>query len=289
VASRTAIVVEGGAMRGIFSVGVLDVLLEHAFEPFDLAIGVSAGACNLASHIARQKGRNRRCYFDLMTRPEFIDVRRLVRGRSVVDLDWLWDALAATEPLDLKAIGARSVELVVVATSAHSGEPVYLRPESDAMFDALKGSCALPGLYRGRVVVDSVPLVDGGVSDPIPVEEAYRLGARRILVIRSRPALFVKTDGWSSRVTPFLFRTQPAVSAAMRRTATRYQRAVAFLQAPPGDCQIVEVAPRAPLETKRTTQARGPLQRDYALGRQMGQDAIKRWNAAESPRSNPAG
>ena len=265
-------------MRGIFSVGVLDVLLERGFEPFDLAIGASAGACNLASHVARQEGRNRRCYFDLMTRREFIDVRRAVGGRSVVDLDWLWDALAASEPLDLAAIARRPVELVVVATSALSGEPVYLRPGPGAMFDALKGSCALPGLYRGSVSVDGVPLVDGGVSDPIPVEEAYRLGARQILVVRSRPAPFVKTDGWSSRLlTPVLFRAQPAVAKAMRRTAERYQRAVAFLQRPPADCSIVEVAPPAALATKRTTQERGALEKDYAVGRGMGEDAIKRW------------
>src|SRR5271166_5563336 len=145
--TRSAIVVEGGAMRGIFSVGVLDVFLERGFEPFDLAIGASAGACNLASHVARQEGRNRRAYFDLMTRREFIDVRRAALGRSAVDLDWLWATLAEREPLDIEAIGRSPVEFVVVATSAETGEPLYVRPRSDAIFDALKGSCALPGLY----------------------------------------------------------------------------------------------------------------------------------------------
>src|SRR5512142_2104419 len=97
---RAAIVVEGGAMRGVFSAGVLDVFLEKDFDPFDLAIGVSAGACNLASHLARQHGRNKRCYFDLMTQREFFDRRRLFSRRSVLDLDWLWDMLADREPLD---------------------------------------------------------------------------------------------------------------------------------------------------------------------------------------------
>lgn len=276
---RAAIVVEGGAMRGIFSVGVLDVFLERGFEPFDLAIGASAGACNLASHVARQEGRNRRCYFELMTRREFIDVRRAAIGRSAVDLDWLWDSLAERDPLDVAAIDRSPVELIVAATSARSGEPVYLRPRADEIFDALKGSCALPALYRGSVSVGGEPLVDGGVSDPIPVEEAYRRGARRIVVVRSRPAPYVKTNGWSSRLSALLLRRQPIVAAAMLRTAERYQRAVAWLHAPPADCRIVHVAPTAAMSTGRTTRDRRALEQDYAHGREMGEETIARWAA----------
>jgi predicted patatin/cPLA2 family phospholipase len=265
-------------MRGIFSVGVLDVFHERGFAPFDLAIGASAGACNLASHVAEQKGRNRRAYFDLMTRREFIDIKRAALGRSVVDLDWLWDTLAVREPLDVDAIGRSSVEFVVVATSAQSGEPVYLRPRADEVFDALKGSCALPGLYRGRVAVRGESLVDGGVSDPIPVEEAYRRGARRMVVVRSRPASYVKTNGWSSRLSAAWMRGTPTVAAAMLRTAERYQRAVAMLLAPPPDCHVVHVAPTIPMRTSRTTRDRAALDHDYLHGRAKGEEAILAWS-----------
>jgi predicted patatin/cPLA2 family phospholipase len=285
VSDRAAIVLEGGAMRGIFSVGVLDVFLERAFEPFDLAIGASAGACNLASHVARQKGRNRRCYFELMTRREFIDLRRIVQGRSAVDLDWLWAALAERDPLDLAAIAESRTEFIVVATSARSGHPRYLRPSSHDMFDSLKGSCALPGLYRGTVSVEGEPLIDGGVSDPIPVEEAYRRGARRILVVRSRAADYVKTTGWSSRLSALLMRGQPVVADAMRRTAEHYQRAVGLLRSPPGDCRVVHVAPVVPMSTGRTTQDRRALERDYAHGREMAEEAICRWTAVTTAAS----
>jgi predicted patatin/cPLA2 family phospholipase len=278
--ARTALVVEGGAMRGVFSVGVLDVFLERGFEPFDLAIGVSAGACNLASHLARQQGRNRRCYFDLMTRREFIDLRRFALRRSVVDLDWLWDELAAREPLDVGAIAQAPVEFVVVATSARTGLPVYLRPSPADMFDALKGSCALPGLYRGRVSVGGESLFDGGVTDPIPIEEAIRRGARRIVVVRSRPAAFVKTDGWPSRVSAMLLRRDPVVAAAMRRTAERYQSAVAVLHAPPTGCEVLHLAPTRPMRTGRVTQDRAALEHDYHQGREAAAEAIRTWKGA---------
>jgi predicted patatin/cPLA2 family phospholipase len=266
-------------MRGVFSVGVLDVFLESGFDPFDLAIGVSAGACNLASHLAGQHGRNRRSYFDLMTRREFIDRRRFLRRRSVVDLDWLWDALAEREPLDVTAIARRDVEFIVVATSRQTGLPVYLRPSPDEMSDALKASSALPVLYRPDIAVGGVRLVDGGVSDPIPAEEAYRRGARRILVVRTRPALTVKTETLMVRTMAWLLRREPALAAAVLATAACYQRSVAFLHAPPPDCEILQVAPPVPLATKRTTQTRAALERDYALGRTLGADAIGRWSA----------
>jgi predicted patatin/cPLA2 family phospholipase len=281
VSARAAIIVEGGAMRGIFSVGVLDVFLERGFEPFDLAIGVSAGACNLASHVARQAGRNWRAYFDLMTRRDFIDLRRALRRRSVVDLDWLWAMLAKHDPLDVAGIGRSSVEFVVVATSAATGEPVYLRPGLGVMFDALRGSCALPGLYRGAVSIDGVRLVDGGVSDPIPVAEAYRRGARRILVIRSRPhAVVKKSSRLSSILTPLFFREHPVLAKAMLATSERYQEAVRWIEAPPADCRVVHVAPAKALETGRMTQERGRLERDYAAGRAAGVGAITEWEQA---------
>jgi predicted patatin/cPLA2 family phospholipase len=272
-------VVEGGAMRGVFSAGVLDVFLERGFHPFDLALGVSAGACNLASHLAGQHGRNKRSYLELMSRREFIDPRRALRGGSIVDLDWLWNTLAASEPLDVAAIAAQKTEFVVVATSAMTGEPSHLVPGASDMFDALKGSCALPFLYRSKVSVGAVELVDGGVSDPIPAEAAYQRGARRIVVIRSRPASFFKVDSWSDRMQALALYRSPSIMRAVQKTAERYQRAVKFMLAPPSDCVVQQIAPDGPLASSRMTQDVLRLTQDYELGRKLGTDAIERFNA----------
>jgi predicted patatin/cPLA2 family phospholipase len=282
LAARTAIVVEGGAMRGVFSVGVLDVFLEEGFQPFDLAIGVSAGACNLASHLAGQDGRNRRAYFHVMTQRRFIDPWRALRGASVVDLDWLWDTLAVREPLDVAGILRSSVELVVVGTSSRTGEPVYLRPDASNLLDVLKASCALPLLYRPTILLDGDAVFDGGVADPIPVEEAYRRGARRILVVRSRPATYVKAPGLEARLAPVLLRARPELVRAIRETPARYRRAVAFLQAPPPGCTVLELAPPRPLRTTRTSRDAARLRADYELGRALARQAMARWRATSS-------
>ncbi len=274
---KTAIVVEGGAMRGVFAVGALDVFMERGFHPFDLAVGVSAGACNLASHLAGQDGRNRRAYFDLMTSRQFIDPLRAVRGGSVVDLDWLWDTLAQREPLNVEKILSGPTEFVVVGTSTATGRALYLRPRHENMFDVLKGSCALPMLYRRTIVVDGEPVIDGGVADPIPVEESYRRGARRILVVRSRPATYVKKPRFENRVLAALLRKKPALIDAINGSPAQYARSVQFIHSPPSGCTVLQLAPPAMLSTTRTSRDATKLSRDYDLGRELALDAMQRW------------
>jgi predicted patatin/cPLA2 family phospholipase len=258
-------------MRGIFSAGVLDALLDLGLSDFDLAIGTSAGACNLASFVARQNGRNLRCYVNIMARPELFSLQRALRGGHYMDLDWLWDRFAAEEPLDEAAIERARTQLISVATCARTGEAVYATARGPRIHHDLKAGCALPLLYRGPVRLGDAHVVDGGLVDPIPAEEAYRRGARRMLVIRSRPAATVKRNHALSRpVTALLFRN-PAVARASLATAERYQQAVRFVQQPPNDAQIVQLAPEQPLRTKRVTQDLACLRADYEYGRALAQ------------------
>ncbi|HEY1694508.1 MAG TPA: patatin family protein [Polyangiaceae bacterium] len=279
---RTALVVEGGAMRGIFAAGVLDVFLEQQFHPFDLALGVSVGASNLLSYLAGQHGRARRCFLDQMSRPEFISPWRVLRGGHWLDLDWLWEAITRDDPLDCHAAAASDVEYALVATCARTGEPRYLSPGAGDMLQALKASCALPVLYRGVVDVGGDALVDGGISDPLPVREAYRRGARTLLVVRSRAAAYVKKDRLVNRFGAWTLRGTPGIARACKSATSAYRDAVAFLEAPPAGTTVIQVAPAAALATSRTSRDRTALERDYALGRALGREAIERYQARGS-------
>ena len=264
-------------MRGIFAAGALDVFLEQGFQPFDLVLGVSVGASNALSFLAGQHGRTRRCFLDQMSRPEFIDPWRAVRGGHVLDLDWLWDAIEREDPLDRRAAAACGIEYALVATSVQTGQPRYLTPNADDMLEALKASCALPLLYRKTVTLHGEQYVDGGLSDPIPVREAYRRGARTIVVIRSRAAHFIKKARIANRVGAWAMRREPGLVKACRSAAAVYRDAVSFMSDPPADCHVIQVAPSAALATGRTSRDRGALERDYALGRALGREAIDRF------------
>jgi predicted patatin/cPLA2 family phospholipase len=272
---RVALVVEGGAMRGIFAAGVLDTFLEQAFRPFDLAIGVSVGASNVLSYLANQHGRTRRNFLDQMSRREFIDPWRGLRGGHCLDLDWLWEAIEREDPLDRRAAAASGIEYALVATCARTGAPRYLSPDAEDMLDAIKASCAFPVLYRKTVRYGDDHFVDGGLSDPLPVREAYRRGARTIVVVRSRAARFVKKTRLSNRVAAWILREQPGIARACLGTARAYSDAMRFLEAPPADCALIHVAPSDALATSRMSRDAMSLERDYALGRALGREAIE--------------
>jgi predicted patatin/cPLA2 family phospholipase len=274
---RNALVVEGGAMRGIFASGVLDAFDEHRFQPFDLAIGCSAGSCIVASYLAEQRGRNLAVYTRYMTRSEFISAARFFRGGHWVDFDWLWNQMERNVPVDRARLFSSKAKFVVSATSYASGEPLFLEPTDENLATVLKGSCALPILCRDAVELEGQRLLDGGVAAPIPVEEAYRRGARRILVVRSRPAAFIKQPSSFSWFTSLAFRASPPFAKALRDAHARYRAAVEFIRSPPPDCTIVHVAPDAPLATRRTTQDLRALEHDFALGREAGARALETW------------
>ncbi len=266
-------------MRGIFAAGVLDVFLESGFRPFDLALGVSVGASNMLSYLAGQHGRTRRCFLGPMTRPEFIDPWRVVRGGQWMDLDWLWDAIEREHPLDRAAAAASGVEYALVATAASDGRARYLAPTADEMLDAIKASCALPVLYRRMVELGGERFADGGISDPLPVREAYRRGARTIVVVRSRAAHFVKRTRLANHLGAWFMRDEPGLARACRDAALAYRDGFEFLRAPPPGCAVIQVAPEQPLATRRTSRDASALERDYALGRALGRDAIVRFEA----------
>ncbi len=261
-------------MRGVFTSGVLDAFLEEKFDPFDLYIGTSAGACNLSSHVAGQHRRNYRLYTGPMRTRKFINLGRFLLGGHFMDLDWLWDYCDREDPLDVAgcARNTRGKEFLAACTSVETGRPVYLRPQEENWNAVLKASSAMPVLFKTPQYLGSQRLVDGGVADAIPVEEAHRRGATRIVVVRTQTAGYVKKSGLEVKLTGLLSRRHPQLRKTLRNKAATYMRSVEFIRNPPGGVEVVQIAPRRELKTSRTTRDLGPLQEDYQLGRSQGRE-----------------
>jgi len=161
---KTALVVEGGALRGVFSTGLLDGFLEAQFNPFDFYIGVSSGASNLAAYLAEMRGRNGRIFMDYSLRPEFINITRCIRGGHLMDLDWLWDITIREIRLDLAAIYSKHKPFITVITDIQTGRAVYKVTSAEDLEHVLKASSAMPVFYRGYPKVEGRPMTDGGVN-----------------------------------------------------------------------------------------------------------------------------
>ncbi|WP_404397722.1 patatin family protein [Idiomarina loihiensis] len=265
--SKKALVVEGGAMRGIFAAGVLDGFLETGQTDFDFAIGVSAGSTNLIGFLAGDHGRNRKILLQHALQPEFLNWRRFLKGGHFCDVSWLWHASFEQVPLNTRHYLEQNRPLYVVTTNVDTGLPVYTRVTADNLHELFPASCAIPLAYREFPSVGGAPMTDGGLGDSIPVIKAYEMGARDITVILSRPRGFRKKVRPLPKFTKRFFKHHPALFDAVARRSEVYNDAINFIDNPPADCEVTVLAPPEGFPVGRFTQDKKLLEQGYEMGR----------------------
>ncbi|MCF7508088.1 patatin family protein [Vibrio sp. D54] len=277
VGSR-ALIVEGGAMRGVFSCGILDHFLASEFSPFDSFWGVSAGASNLAAYLAKMPGRNLKIYLDYSLRKEFISPSQLLRGGDMMNLDWMWNVTLEELGIDKSALKADSRPFFLGVTRQDNGQAEYHLPDVDDLAETMKASSALPVLYRNGVSLNGIQYVDGGVSDALPVAEAIKRGAKKIMVLRSQPASYQKPRGRFSALTRKMLKETPGLIEPMLTREVRYNQTLALLNNPPPGIEIIQVCPPETFKLKRLSRSPAPLRHAYELGIEAGKEAIIRWS-----------
>ena len=275
--ARTALVVEGGAMRTIFAAGVLDAFLTQQHRPYDICYGVSAGTTALAAWIAGQHGRTRQVIMDLSCRPEFIDFARFVRGGDWLDLAWLWEISLRTLPFDMPAFVAAGIPLWMVTTRMDDGQPCYYRAEPQTAMHITMASCSVPIACRQPVIIAGELHTDGGVGDSIPVIRAWQQGARDITVILSRPLGYRKRPARWAGLIRYWLRDYPALAEAMLQRYHHYNAALDFIAHPPADCRIRVIAPDAAFKVGRLTRHQQRLAEGYQQGVNAGLAIASHW------------
>ncbi|GGA99130.1 patatin-like phospholipase family protein [Agarivorans gilvus] len=275
-----ALIVEGGAKRGVFSCGVLDSFLAQDFSPFDSFWGVSAGASNLAAYLANMPGRNLKIYTDYSCRREFVRPGQFLRGGDLMDLDWMWTVTLAELGIDMHTLKQESRPFFLGVTRQDTGAAEYHRPKLALLTETMKASSAVPIAYRRGVLLGGVPYVDGGVADAIPVAEAIRRGAKRIMVLRSRPSAYRKSPVKAPGLMRHLLRHTPALIEPMLTRDIRYNQAVDLIESPPHGVEIVQICPPDNFQLKRLSRDTKSLQQAYQNGVEAGKGAIKAWNSA---------
>lgn len=185
---HTALIAQGGGQSGIFTAGVLDAFLLSNFDSFDSFYGTSAGALNICAYLCRQPGLAKAFVLELTTDDKFFNLFSYVRQRQSMNLDWALDKiLNYPYKLDLdmgkKILHERDAYAAVTEVS-HIRDH-YLPMLESNWYDVMRATCAIPRLYPGEVTIKGQRFVDGGVTAAIPVQEAWRKGARNIIVIRT--------------------------------------------------------------------------------------------------------
>jgi predicted patatin/cPLA2 family phospholipase len=197
---KKVLVLEGGGMRGIFLVGILQAFSERGYFPWKLVVGSSAGALTGAAYIAGQIYLARDAFFTKLLSNRFIHYSNLFRqDKHILDLDWMIDSIIkGREQLNIQKL-RQSCPLLMTATAIHEHLPpetIYLDSKKDDPFIALKATAALPYLYKGFVQYKEHLLLDGGLLAPMPYQKALSLGYREkdILVVLTRPKGYRKKE-----------------------------------------------------------------------------------------------
>lgn len=269
-----ALVVEGGAMRGIFAAGVLDAFIANNYYDFDFSIGVSAGSTNLVGYLRKQFGRNEKIIKYYATSQKFINFWRFIKGGHLCDVEWLWYESYYMESNSNNIF----MPLWVVTTDVVTGEPRYFYMSEDTLnHAAIVASCAIPIAFRHYPHVGDAPMTDGGIADSIPAEFAYQNGARDITVILSKPLGYRKSPLHLLRLLKSYYKDSPSLYTAMMERHHNYNRTLDFITSPPNDCRINIISPPDSFPVKRLTRSAKKLDDGYQQGLEAGVDFLKNY------------
>ena len=277
---KKGLVLEGGAMRGMFSSGVLDVFLENSIE-FDGAVGVSAGAtfgCNFKSH---QIGRAIRYNKKYSHNWRYCSFRSLILTGDLYGADFCYDTLPnKLDVFDLEAYRTNPMEFYCVASDCNTGKPVYKKLETCDRKDLIwmRASASMP--IASRVVkVDGYELLDGGMTDSVPLRFFEGLGYNRNVVILTQPREFHKKPASLMWLVRIALRKYPLAVEAMRKRPLVYNEETEDVFAKADRGEIFVICPEKPLGISRTEKNPNELQRVYDEGRRVATEALPKLQA----------
>ena len=274
--NRTGLVLEGGGMRAVFTVGVLDYCMDNQIW-FPYTIGVSAGASNGISYASRQRGRSLYSHIDLMREYNYIGLRHFLRGRGYIDLDFLFYVYPDRYyPFDYDTYFHSKDRFVMVTSNCLTGEAEYFEEKRDKrrLLDICKASCSLPVLCPVSYV-DGVPMVDGGVCDAIPVRHAIADGFERNVIVLTREKGYRKPEK-DFYLPGFIYRRYPAIRERLRLRYRHYNETLDFVDRLECEGKALVIRPRGPLRVGRTCDDARKLKALYEEGYARGRE-LTRW------------
>lgn len=271
--ARTALVLEGGAMRGMYTAGVLDVMME-AKVPVDLIVGVSAGAAFGVNYLSGQKGRVIRYNKRFVGDKRYIGMKPLLKERNLISPSFAYGTVPfELDVFDDEAFMASGVPFYAVVTRVDNGKPEYHLLESGfRQMDLIRASGSMP-FVSTPVKLNGVDYLDGGISDSVPFKWAATQGCEKMVVILTRDMSYRKTP-----MSPFLIKLFYGRKKALARQLLErhdvYNRAVEELAEWEKQGKAFVIRPSAPIEIGRMEKDPEKLQQVYDLGIKDGQTIL---------------
>ena len=265
---KIGLVLEGGAMRGMYTAGVLDVLMENEIT-VDGAIGVSAGACFGCNYKSRQIGRSIRYNLKYCRDPRYISIRSLLFSGDIYNAKFCYEELPVhLDPFDVEAYQKNPMEFYVVATDVNTGKAVYQRLDKGDIDDIqwIRASASMPLVSR-IVQIGEQELLDGGIADSIPFEWFIANGYEKNIVVLTQPKGYVKSKNPLMSLVRLRMKKYPKMIEAMAKRHIEYNECLKRLEEREQEGNTLVIRPSEPLGIKRTEKNPEKLKAVYELGR----------------------
>ena len=248
---RSGLILEGGGMRGVFTCGVLDSLMDRGVR-FPYTVGVSAGACNGLSYMSGQRGRGRFSNIDLLDKYRYIGLKHLLLKGNIMDFDLLFHTFPEEIiPYHYDVYARTEERYEMVTTNCLTGKACYYEEKHNPtrIIDIVKASSSLPFVCP-IAYVDGTPMLDGGIADSIPLGRARELGYDNNVVVLTRNKGYRKPDK-PSTVLPLFYRRYPALREAIRERNMLYNHQIAEVERLEERGELVVIRPLKPIVVDR--------------------------------------
>ncbi|MDF2880340.1 MAG: putative esterase of the alpha-beta hydrolase superfamily [Clostridiaceae bacterium] len=224
------LVLEGGGMRGLYTCGVLEFFMEKDLY-FNYVIGVSAGACNAVSYISRQKGRNKKVNIDLSNSWKYMSFRNFIREKSFIGMNYIFDEIPNKHvKFDFETFSKAPCKFLVGATDCNTGTPLYFNKEdvSDGFY-ALRATSSLP-FISPIVNFKEHELLDGGITDSIPIVKSIKDGNSKNIIILTRHKEYRKTPMRFTNLAKIKYKKYPLLINALLNRYKKYNETLDYIE-----------------------------------------------------------
>ena len=262
--NKTALVLEGGALRGLYTAGILDIFMREGIK-IDTIFGVSAGALFGINYKSNQIGRALRYNLKYAHDKRYMGFYSLVTTGDVMNREFCFNKLVnELDPLDFEAFDNSDIEFNAVVTNVETGKAEYIEI-SDAKRDMeyLRASGSMP-FVSNLVEVNGNKYLDGAVSDPIPLKKALDMGYRKIIVILTRPLGYYKTKSFM----PYglVYKKYPNFVKTAKDAYINYNNTLDLIQKYENNGKIIVLRPSVKVKMKRIEKDLNKLQAIYDVG-----------------------
>lgn len=274
---KRGLVLEGGAMRGLFTTGITDVMMEAGIEP-DGLIGVSAGAAFGCNYKSRQPGRAIRYNKRFARDKRYCSWQSWLKTGDLYNAEFGYHIVPAKYDIfDDKAFNENPMEFYVVCTDVTTGKAVYkqLEESTPLTYDWIRASASMP-LASKVVELEGQKVLDGGVADSIPLEYFERIGYDRNVVILTQPEGFVKERNPLMPLMRIALRHYPNMIKAMDTRHLMYNKQLEYVRQAEREGRCLVIRPETAIPIGHISHDPEEMQRVYEMGRQTGEQYINK-------------